>query len=486
MSGPGLNQSFQQRQTQQLMLAPQMRQSLKILQVAALDLRATIQEELQANPTLEELPMDDVSLEKSATSGDEKSGHDNDDPREEMNFSKDHQMLERIGQDWRDHLSDTGGVRPTTGEEDERRQHFYDSLTTETSLQQHLMSQAELAGCPAPVLEALRYLIGSLDDRGYLTATLPDLALLTSLPLETVQAAAKLLRSFDPPGIGAESLADCLLIQLDQLGRGKSVAARIVRDHFELLVRRRIPDLSRKLGLSPEIIQESIEIIGSLDPAPGRRFADDANRVVVPDVTVEKDNGEWQIILNQDYIPRLRLSSTYKDLIAKGKLSKQEGDYLREKLRSGKFIINAIEQRQRTIERITREILKHQHEFFAEGVSKLKPLTMTQIADIIGVHETTVSRALANKYIKTPHGVFEMKFFFTSGYQSEAGASVANTSVKEMIADLIAAEDPGSPRSDQEIVGLLQEKGLKIARRTVAKYREELGLLPSNLRRRYD
>jgi RNA polymerase sigma-54 factor len=485
MSGPGLNQSFQQRQTQQLMLAPQMRQSLKILQVAALDLRATIQEELQANPTLEEMPMDDVSLEKSATSGDENSGHD-DDPREEMDFSKDLKMLERIGQDWRDHMSDTGGVRQTTSEEDERRQHFYDSLTTETSLQQHLMQQAELADCSPAVLEALRYLVGSLDDRGYLTSTLPDLALVSNLSLETVQTAAKLLKSFDPPGIGAEDLSDCLLIQLNHQGRGKSVAARIVRDHFDLLVRRRIPDLSRKMGLSPEIIQESIEIIGTLDPAPGRRFADDANRVVVADVAVEKDNGEWHIILNQDYIPRLRLSSTYKDLIAKGRLSKQEGDYLREKLRSGKFIINAIEQRQRTIERITREIIKHQGEFFEEGVSKLKPLTMTQIADIIGVHETTVSRALANKYIKTPHGVFEMKFFFTSGYQSDAGASVANTSVKEMIADIIAAEDPGSPRSDQEIVGLLQEKGLKIARRTVAKYREELGLLPSNLRRRYD
>jgi len=485
MSGPGLNQSFQQRQTQQLMLAPQMRQSLKILQVAALDLRATIQEELQANPTLEEMPMDDVSLEKSATSGDENSGPD-DDPREEMNFSKDQQMLERIGQDWRDHMSDTGGIRQTTSEEDERRQHFYDSLTTETSLQQHLMQQAELAEVSPKELEALRYLVGSLDDRGYLTATLSDLALLTSLPLEVMQEAARILKTFDPPGIGAENLSDCLLIQLNHQGRGKSVAARIVRDHFELLVRRRIPDLSRKMGLSPEIIQDAIEIIGALDPAPGRRFADDANRVVVPDVTVEKDNGEWQIFLNQDYIPRLRLSGTYKDLIAKGRLSKQESDYLREKLRSGKFIINAIEQRQRTIERITREILKHQQEFFEEGVAKLKPLTMTQIADIIGVHETTVSRALANKYIKTPHGVFEMKFFFTSGYQSDAGASVANTSVKEMIADIIASEDPGQPRSDQEIVGLLQEKGLKIARRTVAKYREELGLLPSNLRRRYD
>jgi len=485
MSGPGLHQSFQQRQTQQLMLAPQMRQSLKILQVAALDLRATIQEELQANPTLEEMAMDDISLEKSATSGDENAGPA-DDPREEMDFSRDLKMLERIGQDWRDHLSETGGVRQTTNEEDERRQHFYDSLTTEVSLQQHLMQQAELSGSPPPVLEALRFLIGSIDDRGFLTATLADLALLTSLPLDTMQAAAKLLKSFEPPGIGAESLGECLLIQLQHQGRGKSVAARIIRDHFDLLVRRRIPDLSRRMGLSPEIIQEAIEIIGTLDPAPGRRFADDSNRVVVADVTVEKDNGEWQIFLNQDYIPRLRLSSTYKDLIAKGKLSKQEGDYLREKLRSGKFIINAIEQRQRTIERITREIIKHQEEFFAEGVSKLKPLTMTQIADIIGVHETTVSRALANKYIKTPHGVFEMKFFFTSGYQSDAGDAVANTSVKEMIADLIAAEDPGHPRSDQEIVGLLQEKGLKIARRTVAKYREELGLLPSNLRRRYD
>ncbi|MFZ5494954.1 MAG: RNA polymerase factor sigma-54 [Verrucomicrobiota bacterium] len=485
MSGPGLNQSFQQRQTQQLMLAPQMRQSLKILQVAALDLRATIQEELQANPTLEEMPMDDVSLEKNATSGDEKAVPD-DDPREEMDFSRDMQMLERIGQDWRDHMSDTGGVRQTTGEEDERRQHFYDSLTSETSLQQHLMEQAELADCPPQVLEALRYLIGSLDDRGYLTASLSDIALLAGLPLPTVQEASRLLKTFDPPGIGAENLGDCLLIQLNHQGRGKSVAARIVRDHFELLVRRRIPDLARKMGLAPEIIQEAIGIIGALDPAPGRRYAEDANRVVVPDVTVEKDNGEWQVILNQDYIPRLRLSSTYRDLIAKGKLSKQESDYLREKLRSGKFIINAIEQRQRTIERITREILKHQHEFFEEGVSKLKPLTMTQIADIIGVHETTVSRALANKYIKTPHGVFEMKFFFTSGYQSQAGESVANTSVKEMIADIIAGEDPGAPRSDQEIVGLLQEKGLRIARRTVAKYREELGLLPSNLRRRYD
>ena len=487
MSGPGLHQSFHQRQAQQLVMAPQMRQSLKILQVAALDLRATIQEELQANPALEELPMDDVSLEKSAAPSEDRAPAGAD-QREELDFSrdKDFQVLEKIGQDWQDHLSDSGGVRQTTSEEDESRQHFFDSLTTETSLQEHLMQQAELADCPNAVREALRYLIGSLDDRGFLTSSLSDIALMSGAPLEVVQSASRLLKTFDPAGIGAENLADCLLTQLALKGRGKSVAARILRDYFELLVRRRIPDLARKTGLAPETVQEAIEEIGTLDPAPGRRFADDSNRVVVPDVTVELDGTEWKIILNQDYIPRLRLSSTYKELIAKGTLSKPERDYLREKLRSGKFIINAIEQRQRTIERITREIIKHQTEFFEQGVSKLKPLTMTQIADIIGVHETTVSRALANKYMKTPHGVFAMKFFFTSGYQSEAGEAVANTSVKEMIADVIAGEDPGAPLSDQDIVGTLTQKGLTIARRTVAKYREELGLLPSNLRRRYD
>jgi RNA polymerase sigma-54 factor len=489
MSGPGFNQSFQQRQTQSLVLAPQMRQSLKILQVAALDLRAAIQEELQSNPALEELPMEGVSLDKSPAEAN--SGQDpaaGPDAAQSMDFGKDRdlEILGRLNDDWRDQMAESGGVRATSPEEDERRQHFLDSLTTETSLAEHLMQQAEMTDCTPPVREAVRYLVGSLDDRGFLTTTLPDISLMSGLPLETVQEAARLLRGFDPAGIGAENLSDCLLQQLAQKGRDRSVAGRIIRDHFDLLVRRRIPDIARRMGLAPETIQEAIEEIGQLDPAPGRRFADDSNRVVVPDVTVERDGDNWKITLNQDYIPRLRLSSTYRELIAKGTINQTERDYLREKLRSGKFIINAIEQRQRTIERITREIIKHQREFFESGVSGLKPLTMTQIADIIGVHETTVSRALANKYIKTPHGVFEMKYFFTSGYQSDAGQSVANTSVKEMIADIVAGEDPGAPLSDQDIVGLLQGKGLKIARRTVAKYREELGLLPSNLRRRYD
>jgi RNA polymerase sigma-54 factor len=506
MSGPGFSQDLRQRQTQSLVLAPQLRHSLKILQVAALDLRSVIQEELQSNPTLEELPMEGESLDKPAEdhsgdngengTGDANHNSESNAPtdqtvgepkRDELDFSKDKEfeILGKLDEDWRDHMASVGGSQPYTSEDAERRQHFFDSLVSETSLQEHLMQQAEMADISPQALEAMKHLVGSLDDRGFLTQTPSDISLQTGLPLDVVQAALKILKTFDPAGIGARDLADCLLAQLTAKGRGGSLAARMIRDHFELLTRRRIPELARKLGADADDVQSAIEEIGKLDPAPGRRFAEDNNRVVVPDVTVERDGEDWKIILNSDYIPRLRLSSTYRDLIAKGTLSKQERDYLRERMRSGKFLIDSIEQRQRTIERITREIINAQKEFFENGVSALKPLTMTQIADVVGVHETTVSRAIANKYIRTPHGVFDVKYFFTPGYQAQSGASVSNTSVKEMIADLINMEDKGSPLSDQELVAKLQEKGITIARRTVAKYREELGILPSNLRRDY-
>lgn len=511
MSGPSFGHELRQRQTQSLVLAPQLRQSLKILQVAALDLRSVIQEELQTNPTLEELPMEGVSLDKPAESDGEGDAHGDvaeaeqqgtsaDTPAQpvdaeapttrdqELDFSKgdkEFEILGKLDEDWRDHMASVGGAQPYTSEDAERRQHFFDSLVSETSLQEHLMQQAQTADLSPDALKAMHHLVGSLDDRGFLTQTPSDIALQAGLPLESVQDALKQLKTFDPPGIGAKDLPDCLLAQLAAKGRGSSLAARMIRDHFELLTRRRIPELSRKLGADADEVQSAIEEIGKLDPAPGRRFAEDSNRVVVPDVTVEKDGEEWKIHLNSDYIPRLRISSTYRDMIAKGSLTKQERDYIRERMRSGKFLIDSIEQRQRTIERITREIINAQKEFFDNGVSQLKPLTMTQIADVVGVHETTVSRAIANKYIRTPHGVFEFKYFFTPGYQAQSGEAVSNTSVKEMIADLISLEDKGAPLSDQELVAKLQSKGITIARRTVAKYREELGILPSNLRRDY-
>jgi len=502
MSGPGFSQDLRQRQTQSLVLAPQLRHSLKILQVAALDLRSVIQEELQANPTLEELPMDGESLDKTQAD-EEQADHSHgandsetdsaspaptdDSPvkSDELDFTKEFEILGKMDEDWRDHMASAGGAQPFTSEDAERRQHFFDSLVATTSLQEHLMQQADLADLDGATLAALRYLVGSLDDRGFLTQSPADVALQTGLALDAVKQALGILKAFDPPGIGAQTLAECLIAQLRSLGRADSLGHRIIRDYFDLLSRRRIPELARKLGVPADDVQAAIEEIGKLDPAPGRRFAEDNNRVVIADVTIEKDGDEWRISLNNDYIPRLRISSTYRDLIAKGTLAKPEKDYLRERIRAGKFLIDSIEQRQRTIERITREILKAQLAFFEKGVSELKPLTMTQIADVVGVHETTVSRAIANKYLKTPHGIFDFKYFFTPGYQAESGASVSNTSVKEMIADLVALEDKSGPLSDQELVGKLQAKGITIARRTVAKYREELGILPSNLRRDY-
>ncbi len=489
MSGPGFSHDLSQRQTQSLVLAPQLRHSLRILQVAAQDLRSVIQEELQNNPTLEELtPESTTSLDAPEHNGEdagEPVENESDASREELDFSKEFEILGKLDEDWRDYMANAGGNQPYTTEDAERRQHFFDSLVSETSLQEHLMQQAELLDLAPESLEAIKHLIGSLDDRGYLTQTPADAALQTGLPLVSVQEAHATLKTFDPTGIGSQSLEECLLTQLEGKGRDNSLAARILRDHFDLLARRRIPELARKLGASPDDIQTAIEEIGKLDPAPGRRFAEDNNRVVEPDVTVFKEDDEWKIILNSDYIPRLRISNTYREMIAKGTLSKSEKEYLRERIRSGKFLIDSIEQRQRTIERITREILKAQADFFEHGVSHLKPLTMTQIAAIVGVHETTVSRAIANKYLQTPHGIFEFKYFFTTGYEADSGASVSNTSVKEMIADLITLEDRSKPLSDQEIVTKLTEKGLTIARRTVAKYREELGILPSNLRRDY-
>jgi RNA polymerase sigma-54 factor len=495
----GFNQDLRQRQSQSLVLAPQLRQSLKILQVAALDLRSVIQEELESNPTLEDVSNETDSLDAESDPTREAAAEDdgsdaspapaadapNDDAQESLDFSKEFEVLTKLGDDWRDYLAEGSGTQPHTSEDAERRQHFFDSLVSETSLQEHLLRQAELHDTSGDVQAALRQLVGGLDERGFLTQTPSEAALQAGLPLDAAQEAARLIKTFEPAGIGAANLGECLLLQLQAKGKGESLAARIVRDHFELLTRRRIPEIARKTGAHMDDVQEAIEDIGRLDPAPGRKFAEDSNRVVVPDVAVERDGDEWKIHLNNDYIPRLRISNTYKDMIARGALTKNERDYLRERMRSGKFIINSIEQRQQTIERITREILKVQGDFFDDGVHKLRPLTMTQIADAVGVHETTVSRAIANKYIRTPHGVFDMKFFFTPGYENSTGESVSNKSVKEMINELVALEDKGRPLSDQELVARLQEKGIKIARRTVAKYREELGLLPSNLRRDY-
>jgi RNA polymerase sigma-54 factor len=486
-------QGFQQiqRLAQTQVLAPQLRQSLKILQVPAMELRNAILEELQANPTLEELAMDGISIEEESAPKQEVDDDGEPIPerssdKETLDFSEDFSVLRKLDDDWADLMHQEAGEFEYTSDDAKRRQHFFDSITSDSSAYEDLMEQARLQESDPVILQALEYLIGSLDARGFLTSSISEIALLGDLPLRRVQEAARLLKGLEPVGIGAENVQECLLLQLRASRRGTSLAAQIIERHWELLLRRRIPDIARRLNVSVEDVQAALEEIGRLDPAPGRRFSEDTNRVVEADVTVYQDEqDEWIIELNNDYIPRLRISPAYKEMLAKGLLRGKDREYLQEKFRSGKFLINSIEQRQQTIERITREILNFQRDFFEQGSSKLRPLTMNQVAERVGVHETTVSRAIANKYIQTPHGVYELKYFFTPGYQGQDGESLSNTSVKERIAKIIDTEPPAKPFSDQKIVEILSEEGVKIARRTVAKYREELGILPTNLRRRY-
>ncbi len=479
-------QEFQQvqKQTQSIALAPQLQNSLKILQSPAMDLRNAILEELQSNPLLEELPIDSISVEERIADPLENDSVEDG----ELKFDdQDYRILERMSEDMREQFAQENSGQTFSSEEDARREHFYNSLTNAVSLQQHLINQADMSDCYDAEKEALLYLIGSLDDSGFLTETIPNTALSSRLPIAAVDKAAAILRTFDPPGIGSVDMQDCLINQLALKGKENSLAVRILRDQFSLLVRRRIPELSRKTGASKEDIEDAIAEIGRLDPAPGKRFSPDANSIIEPDVTVYKDEyGDWKIELNNDYIPRLRINGVYKALLAKGSLERKEKDFLLERMRSGKFLINSIEQRQQTLERITRELLDCQNDFFEEGVSKLRPLTMNAVAQTVEVHETTVSRAIANKFIRTPHGVFPFKYFFTPGYTSSNGESVSNKSIKDMIQHIVEDENPAKPLSDQGIVNRLTEKDIKIARRTVAKYREEIGILPTNLRRRYD
>ncbi len=505
-----------QKQTQNLVLAPQLRQSLKILQVPAIELRSAILEELQTNPLLEELGNNDESLDSeerepspdeiendsneefpeeppaeaeikdSEVQENDADGESPDDPMD-LDFSDEFAVLNEMQEDMREHFENEfeGDAQLGNSDAQDKRKFFFDSLTSETSLQEHLIDQLKLTEVSDNVRSAAEYIIGSLDENGFLNTDLSDIALLSMIPLADLQEALATLQTFDPIGIASINLQDCLLKQMDAREWTDTVQYAIVRDFFPLLIRRRVPELSRKLSQPTDIIHESIEKISELDPSPGKRFSEDNNQSVSADATVEKVGDEWAISLNNDFIPRLKINRTYKELIAKGVLSSKEKEYVRNQMRAGKFLISSIDQRQNTIERITRKIIERQEGFFEEGASKLKPMTMSEVAESIDVHETTVSRAIANKFVKTPHGTFPLKYFFTPGYSGKDGDSVSNTSVKEIIADIIEDEDPKKPLSDRKIVDLLEKKDIKLARRTVAKYREELGISPTNLRRRY-
>ena len=466
MAGLSQHQSLSQQQV----LAPQLQQSLQILQVPMLELRALIQIELDGNPTLEMEDMEPKIEDKQ---------------REAEEFDAEFDRLSKLDEEWRDYMSQNASYSKRTADDEERRQFFFDSLTAQQTLQQHLHEQLRNSDLSAADVQLGELIIGNIDDLGFLSAKPEEIAGNTGLEVEDLQRLLEVVQTFHPVGVGSRDLRECLLIQLKRIGKESSIEWKIVTAHLDDLGKKRYPEIARRCGTTVDCVQRAAIFISTLDPKPGQIFSADPNNYVLPDVTVEKVSGAWQISLNGDQIPHLRISNSYKDMMAADTNKEDVRDYIRDKIRNGKFLIKSIHQRQQTISNISHEIVKRQLEFLDKGPSGLKPMTMVQIADIVGVHETTVSRAISGKYMATPHGVFEMKYFFTPGYQTADGESMSNTSVKGVIAELVKVEDGKNPLSDKEIVDLLEKKGIPIARRTVAKYRNELNILPSNMRKSF-
>ena len=472
MPAQTLNHSQSQNFELRTAIAPQMQQSLGVLQASTLELNQMIGQELSANPVLEEESVE-ISLEE------EKLDKDQEDLDEELS------EISQLDDDWRDYYQQSRSTRMRTDEENEKYQRRIDSLVEPQTLTENLTEQLNTTDCEKDVHDLTQILIGYIDDDGFLSQNIEDLALENGIPFQPLQKALNTLQSFHPPGIGAQDLRECLLIQLNRLGKEHSLEHRIVDKYLDELARKRYPQISKKLGVTIDKITEAAESIAKLDPKPGSELSEGNNHFISPDVTVIKDADEYLISINDETIPRLRISNTYKDIISGGNATTDTKEYIRDKIHAGKFLIRCIEQRQETIRKISEEIVKRQRDFLDHGVAHLHPMNMAQVAEVVGVHETTVSRAIAGKYIATPRGVFEMKYFFKPGYETSDGESLSNTSVKQAVSDLVKNEDHTKPYSDDKIVKKLHEQGIKLARRTVAKYRDELGILPSHLRRTY-
>ncbi len=483
-------------------LAPQLQHSLALLQAPMLELKAMVEQELEQNPVLEEVGDQEVE-QKEKAEHDGEAGPDAADPSEppaDVNFDPatekhdgepvddfqaEFERLTQLDQEWRDHFAQTNVPNRYSQEDEERRQFMFDSLVAGTSLQDNLMEQVRLSELPQSDWPIAETIIGNVDDYGYFKSGLEEVAQQANCAPEKVEEVLKAIQTFHPPGVGARDLRECLLLQLERDGRQNSLEYQIVSDFMEELGKRRLPEIARRVGEEVDVIQDAVENIGHLEPRPGRNFLPDNDQFISPEVFVSKMNGEYVVTTNNEQVPHLRISNTYKDLMAQASSSSEVRDYIRDKIRAGKFLIKSLHQRQQTILNIAKEIVNRQREFMDHGVAFLRPLTMVQVAEVVGVHETTVSRAVSGKYIQTPQGIFEMKYFFTSGLQTANGEGMSNTSVKDMISDIFKNENPSKPLSDQEVVKMLQDQGIVIARRTVAKYRSELNILPSNLRKVY-
>jgi RNA polymerase sigma-54 factor len=474
-------QGMQQRQSLALqqVLSPQLQQSLLILQTPLLELRNLVQQEMETNPVLEELAEDSGANERSEAEA-----------SDDENFTNEFEKLASLDEEWRDYMAQSAGSnfdgRRGSKQADEKRQFLFDSIPVQETLQQNLIAQLNQTLLSADDRKAAELIIGNIDDDGFLQSTPEEMTLNSGIPQDDFERVLGLVQTFYPAGVGARDLRECLRIQLRRQAKEHSLEYTIVSEHMDDLGRHRFPEIARRMAIGVEDVQKAADNIARLNPRPGQVFAAAPQNYVLPDVIVEKVDGDYQIAFNNEQIPHLRISNLYKDIIASGDAQSSDvKDYIRDKIRSGKFLIRSIHQRQQTIMNIAQQIVSRQRDFLEHGPSHLKPMTMAEVAEAVGVHETTVSRAVSGKYMATPEGVFEMKYFFTGGYQTATGESLSNTSVKQAILEFVKHESGSAPLSDHEIVEILSERGIPIARRTVAKYRTELNILPSHMRRKY-
>src|SRR5688572_2893689 len=471
----GIQQKLHTKLVQKLILTPSLQQAIKLLPMSTLELSDLLNQEMVENPMLEEVPTEELQPAEASQEKKEEKPQD-----KEKNDSWDDQDYEYF---FGDYLDD--GYRARTPTEVKELPPIENTLSTGQSLTDHLLWQLSMQTDDALTRAIGEAIIGNLDDDGYLVATLDELGSMGPWPPEEVERALSLVQRFDPVGVAARDLQECLLLQLRHEGHGGTPAERIVTEHMRLLQNHQAPELARKLGIPMDELKQHIELIRHLDPKPGSRHNPSQSQYVIPDVYIIKVEDQYVAALNEEGLPQLRISPVYRRLLDKAapENTDETRAYVKDKFRSALWLIKSVEQRQKTIHKVATSIINFQKDFLDHGIEYLRPLVLRDVANDIGMHESTVSRVVTNKYMHTPQGVFEMKYFFHSGIASSYGEAVSSVTIKQRIRKIIEQEDPRKPLSDSKIVSMLRREGLELARRTIAKYREELKIPTSNQRK---
>ncbi len=456
-----------------LILTPSLQQAIKLLPLTTLELAEVLDQEVMENPLLEEVPVQETLSAEEIAQQEAKEEAENkaDDPLKDIDIDK--FFEEYFDDSYRGRRAEVPEAPP-----------IENTLTESTDLYDHLLWQLHMTVSDELTTEIGDAIIQNLDEDGMLRMPLEDVANMGPYPMEEVERALTTVQALDPAGVAARDLTECLRIQLRVLGLENSPADVMVRDHLKQLQSHQYAEISKRMGLTSEEVAHHLEIIRGLDPRPGNRHSPEKSAYILPDVHVVKEGDEYKIVLNDDGLPKLRISPTYRRLLDnRGPGSEETRAYVKDKLRSALWLLKSVDQRQRTIYKVSESIVRHQRAFLDHGVSHLRPLVLRDVASDIGMHESTVSRVVANKYMHTPRGVYPLRFFFHSGITSTMGEAVSSVTIKQRIRKMIEDEDSSRPLSDSRIAGILGNEGLPLARRTVAKYREELRIPPSNLRK---